>query len=228
MILYTVRSRTSCLTAIFVLFALATPALCKNTAPSDVPEFERASEAAKNGKYVECYNGICVIADRGHPQAQSILGHMYEDGVGVEKNISKAIKYYEQAASKGFPDAECRLGHIYYRGQAVPRDTKKACKWLTRAANHDMAEAQNTLGHMYLIGDGVKKDLQLASQWLHKAAANGIKEAEQAIVNLPAVKPITQETGAGRAFEEGMGGIEYAWEGYGGLVQQLRQATGTN
>lgn len=210
--------------SLFAFSSTCGPAYAVSATQSDVEELEHARQAAKQGQYVECYNGVCRVAHRGHPQAQSILGHMYEQGVGVEKNIQKSIQWYEKAAMKGIPDAECRLGHIYYQGKGVPKDAKKACKWLTRAARHNSAEAQNTLGHMYLIGDGVKKDIRAASEWLHKAAANGIKEAEQAIVSLPAVQPVTKDMGPGIAFHQTMDNIEQAWQGYGDIVQVVRQA----
>jgi hypothetical protein len=210
--------------SLFTYSAISGPVFADSTQASDVEELEHARQAAKQGQYVECYNGVCRVAHRGHPQAQSILGHMYEQGVGVEKDIQKSIQWYEKAAMKGVADAECRLGHIYYHGKGVPRDPKKACKWLTRAAQHNSAEAQNTLGHMYLTGDGVKKNIQTASQWLHKAAANGVKDAEQAIVSLPAVKPVTNDMGPGIAFHQTMNNIEQGWQGYGDIVQVVRQA----
>ena len=209
---------------LFGYSTISGPASAAPAQASDLEELEHARQAAKRGEYTECYNGVCRVAHRGHPQAQSILGHMYEQGVGVEKDIQKSIQWYEKAAMKGVTDAECRLGHIYYQGKGVPRDPKKACKWLTRAAQHNSAEAQNTLGHMYLTGDGVKKDIQAASQWLHRAANNGIKDAEQAIVSLPEVKPVTRDMGPGIAFHQTMNNIEQGWQGYGDVVQSVRQA----
>jgi len=216
------------LVALLVILLTKLPAFSLETKSSDIADLEQAREAAKRGQYVECYNGICRVADHGHPQAQSILGQMYEDGIGVEKNIGKAIKYYEMAASKGIPEAENRLGHILYRGKETKRNPQQACKWLTKAARHNVPEAQNTLGHMYLTGDGVEKDLKAASLWLHKAANNGIKEAEQAIVDLPPVQPVTKDMGPGITFEQDMGEIEKGWQGYADVVQALRNAVGTN
>jgi TPR repeat protein len=148
---------------------------------------------------------------------------MYEEGVGVEKNLQKAMQCYTKAAVGGVPDAECRLGHMYYHGAVGKKNPKKAAFWLTRAAQHDVAEAQNTLGHMYLTGDGVRKNFRAAGQWLGRAAAHGVTDAAQTIENLPPVKPFTKETPAGLAFEQGMNSIEQGWQGYGDIIKAVRQ-----
>lgn len=187
-------------------------------------ELERARQDAQSGKYVECYAGICRLADSKHPQANNVLGHMYEAGVGVEKNMQKAMQCYTKAALGGVPDAECRLGHMYLHGSAGKKDPKKAAFWLTKAAQHDVAEAQNTLGHMYISGDGVRKNFRAGVQWLQRAAVHGVVQAAETIEKLPPVKPFTKETPAGLAFERGMGSIEQGWQGYGDIVKAVRQA----
>ena len=189
----------------------------------DEAELDKARQAAQKGQFVECYGGICRIADSRHPQANNVLGHMYEEGVGVEKNLQKAMQCYTKAAVGGVPDAECRLGHMYYHGAVGKKNPKKAAFWLTRAAQHDVAEAQNTLGHMYLTGDGVRKNFRAAGQWLGRAAAHGVTDAAQTIENLPPVKPFTKETPAGLAFEQGMNSIEQGWQGYGDIIKAVRQ-----
>jgi TPR repeat protein len=197
--------------------------ICVVESKQNMEVLEHARQAAQKGQFVECYNGICVVADDKHPQAQNILGHMYEKGIGVQKNLTKAMQYYEKAAVGGVPDAECRLGHMYYQGTGGKKDPKKAAYWLSRAAKHNVAEAQHTLGHMYLTGDGVKKDVQAAEQWLQRAAANGVQEAVNAIAQVPPFKPFTKETPAGLAFEQGMGALESGWQGYGDIIQAIRK-----
>jgi TPR repeat protein len=154
---------------------------------------------------------------------------MYEEGLGVEKNIGQAIRWYEKAAMRGLPEAENRLGHIYYHGSGnAGKDFKKAQKWLTRAANHDVAEAQHTLGHMYQEGEGVVTNKETAADLLNKAAANGYKDAETIAEKVPPLKPVTKEGPLGREIEMGMGNIEQSWEGYGDIVQTLRSLSASS
>jgi hypothetical protein len=210
-----------------LFFACMLPAFSVNDGGC-MKELEQARQAAHDGHCHECYAHVSHVAPHGPAKAQNLLGQMYEEGLGVEKNIVEAIKWYERAAMRGIPEAENRLGHIYYRGGAVGQDLQKARKWLARAAKHDVGEAQYTLGHMYQNGEGVPVNRQTAAGWLKKAAVHGFVGAEEIAAKVPPLKPITQEGAIGRSFESGMGNIEQSWEGYGDIVEQLRAISTTN
>ena len=64
---------------------------------------------------------------------------MYHEGVGVEKNMDKAIYWYEKVANKGHREAQLQLGVIYYKGFGVKKNLEKARLWTKKSA---------TLGHM--------------------------------------------------------------------------------
>ena len=53
------------------------------------------------------------------------LARFYEKGIGVEKNIEKAIELYKEAFSKGYSDAAVSLGDIYKNGIYLKKDLKK-------------------------------------------------------------------------------------------------------
>jgi TPR repeat protein len=199
------------------------PALAYKPTKADLDELEHARTAANAGKYEECYNGVCHVAVKGHPQAESVLGQLYEKGIGVEKNTAKAEMYYKKAASKGVKEAQARLGMMLYKGEGLAKDPKAASKWLKMAANQNVAEAQYNLGNMYLKGEGVPMNLQEGSSWLHRAAANGFTAAEGALADLPAVKPITGGTKSGAQYQEGMSNLEHSWQGYSDLAGSLQK-----
>ena len=48
-------------------------------------------------------------AERGHAEAQYQLGLLYEYGNGVEKDIARAVEYYQKAAAQGHPQAHATL-----------------------------------------------------------------------------------------------------------------------
>lgn len=48
-------------------------------------------------------------AQEGDSDAQYNLAYMYENGLGVPKDESKALELYRQAADKGNPDAQTNL-----------------------------------------------------------------------------------------------------------------------
>jgi hypothetical protein len=47
---------------------------------------------------------------------------MYEDGSGVPRDYTEAVKWYRLAAQQGDPDAQLNLGKMYELGNGVPRD----------------------------------------------------------------------------------------------------------
>ena len=50
---------------------------------------------------------------------QSFIGLMYANGIGVEKNMLKAIKHYEMSAELNNSEAINNLGKIYENGNVV-------------------------------------------------------------------------------------------------------------
>lgn len=75
-----------------------------------------------------------ALEHKGNAQASFNLGILYEDGLGITQNNSKAIYYYDKAATAGSSKAQYRLGLLYSAGIKTPKDDKKAVKWLTAAA----------------------------------------------------------------------------------------------
>lgn len=70
------------------------------------------------------------------------LGHYYESGWGVEKNLTKAVCLYEIAASYGHPRAKLAITDLVKKGSA---EAKTALKRLEQSAKFSAAFFQNTL-----------------------------------------------------------------------------------
>lgn len=58
---------------------------------------------------------------------------MFDDGRGVAKDETEALKWYRKAADQGFVQAQIDLGGHYARGAGVPRNLARACYWLSLA-----------------------------------------------------------------------------------------------
>ncbi len=67
-------------------------------------------------------------AKGGDAQAQTYVGEIYEQGMGVEPDFAKAAEWYEKAAEQGDSRAKINLGALYETGRGVSKD-------LTRAMN---------------------------------------------------------------------------------------------
>lgn len=92
-------------------------------------------------QYEKCFEGHMLLADQGYPLAECQVGYFYYDGLGVEKNLDKALLWTKRAAEHGDRDGQYNLAWFYEEGIGVERDLALAKYWYKQAAlqKHDMA-----------------------------------------------------------------------------------------
>ena len=73
-----------------------------------------------------------------------LLARNYFYGVGVDKNVKKAVKIWKKASEIGCPEAKYYLGLCYDKGVTVRRYVMKAKKYLF-AALEDGYDASKTI-----------------------------------------------------------------------------------
>lgn len=105
------------------------------------------------------------------------LGKRYEEGHGVVKNISQALKYYQQSAERGYDVAQLYLAFLYEEGRHFRQNHKKAFKWFLSAAEKGNLEAQFYVAMCYEKGRGVKPSDIAAVKWLSCAASSNYEAA---------------------------------------------------
>ena len=118
-------------------------------------------------------------AEAGDASAQTRLGWVYANGIGVIVDADKAVEWYQKAAAQGYAKAQFEIGSIYLTGEGVKKDATKAVEWYQKAAAQGLAQAQTSLGWMYQNGKGVAKDGVLAYAWHNLAAAQGNDNAKK-------------------------------------------------
>lgn len=91
------------------------------------------------------------------------------DGVGVRKNVKRAIKLFEASAEREYCLSMTKLGDLHYTGKLVDLDYAEALKWYSDAASHEFANGYFGLGLLHGQGLGVVKDLELAKSYFEKA-----------------------------------------------------------
>lgn len=114
-----------------------------------------------------------LLADKGNVDAQYKLGSMYELGIGTDKSLEKARKWYAQASSKGYVSAENRLRYLKVKKNGF--DRKVDGVWLDKIKKEAIkgdSQAAMILGQMHSYGLGVKKDLNASIHMLNKAGLN--------------------------------------------------------
>ena len=124
------------------------------------------------------FEALKAKAEKGDAKAQSSLGVCYYNGIGMETNAVKAVKWQRKAAEQGLADAQYALGHYYENGEGVEKDFAEAAKWYRKAAEQGFVEAQFCLGACYAFGKGVTQDAVEAVKWYRKAANQGLAGAQ--------------------------------------------------
>lgn len=172
----------------------------------------------KNSSYVDYKKAFLYIkklAEKDEHYSQYELANCYRNGVGTEKNIELALKWYEQSAI-ACPNAMKALGDIYYDGNSLRKDYKTSLKYYYMYMSHKNDRHPITNSSSIYIGDdiyskigdiyyeggyGVEQSYDEAVKWFQKA------ESEFGSTLSPK---------SSRYY-----GICYKW-GYGGLLPSKR------
>ena len=131
-------------------------------------------------KTVEFYK---IAAEHGDSYAQRMLGWAYDTAKGVEKDLEKAVYWFEKGIVTEEEDLDVdtlfELGYLYEKGLGTTQNYKRAFKLYEKAAKAEKPNinAQNNLGYLYDHGYGVTMDKNLALFWYEKAAASGNETA---------------------------------------------------
>ena len=65
----------------------------------------------------------------------------------MEKDASKAVEWFTQAAEDGNSYAQYMLGKLYLEGKDVPKDEETAVYWLDKSAGQGNGYARHLLDH---------------------------------------------------------------------------------
>lgn len=116
-------------------------------------------------------------AAKGNAEAQTRLGLLYDEGIGVAQDTDAAMAWYAKAAAQGDDMAELALGRHHADDLG---DNAEALRYFRRAAEQGNLEAQYRLGLLYLGEPGVPRNvvqawlfLSLASEQYEEAARAG-------------------------------------------------------
>ena len=145
---------------------------------SSLPVSDPAYAAFEAGKYLTALKEAQKAAKRGEPQAYTLMGLIYEDGLGVAQDFQKAAQYYKKGAALGDDNARVGYGLLLAQGKGVPQNYREAARYLELAAKNGLKSAQYNLALLYARGvDGVE-DPARAVLWLVKAAGQGHVRAQ--------------------------------------------------
>jgi TPR repeat protein len=154
---------------------------CALPQQSPGPSDEQVRAQIRDGDYLAAAPDLQILADRGNPRAQVMLGAMYEAGHGVAQDFGEARRLYELAAAQDHAPAFGPLGRMYEMGRGGIQDLAKAVHLYERgiAAGDDWSAFFRAF--QYETGEGAEHNMAEAVR-LYRMAAE--QEHTRAITRL--------------------------------------------
>ena len=115
-----------------------------------------AKTAIQNEDFTKAFELLNPLAEENNAEALFLLGSLYINGDGVEKDDTKGLSWIMKSARQGYDQARLRALSIYFE-----------------LANQGDASAMYNLGVMCLHGWGGEQDPDIGIGWLESAAKNG-------------------------------------------------------
>lgn len=102
------------------------------------------SAAIKDEDHSNAFRLLKLIADRGDAEAQCLVANMYYLGLGLERNVLEAVKWYKKSATQGYSVAANNLAGIFMFGdQGINPDQAEAEKWYQKAREQGFLHTPN-------------------------------------------------------------------------------------
>lgn len=120
-------------------------------------------------------------AIRGNAYAETRLGDLYAQGLGVPANQTLAFDWRVKAAYRGEVEAQIELGKMYQEGVGVRKDLDQAIRWYRRAATEGSAEAPLLVTRLHRYGNDVEVTQAASRSLFEKAAKRGYELASYVV-----------------------------------------------
>lgn len=194
------------------------PPLSRAEAGNPAAQFEVAAGMMRgaNPRPAEAATWFREAAINGLAVAQFNLGVMYETGMGVPEDQTRALLWYHSAAEQGFALAQYNLGRLYAFGQGIPQSDTESKRWFQRAADLGVADALYALATFEtgelererIMYTAAKAGAEAAQLWLRDRSAGGTPPAA---LGGPAGLVLDPPTGAPDVAEiqEGLAALGY-------------------
>ena len=113
-------------------------------------DFWKGYEAYQKKDYATALREFKPLAEKGHAQAQNMLGWMYYYGEGVPQDYKTAVKWYRLAAEQGHAYAQYWLAEMYQDGKGVLQNYVYAHMWYNVCASQGPEDPDKDLREIEL------------------------------------------------------------------------------
>ena len=149
--------------------------------PLAVTPLNEAFERLIAGDYAAATRIAEPFAEQGDANARHLIGYLYERGLGVERDVAKALELYSQAATQGNTDAMLALGDLAMGAPGVTRNIDKAVGWYRMGVENNDPRAEARLGAIYADVELGRRDMVRALSLFESAAAKNDPDAHYAL-----------------------------------------------
>ncbi|MFB2837849.1 tetratricopeptide repeat protein [Floridanema evergladense] len=118
-------------------------------------DLEKGLAAFYSLDYTTAFSLLKPLADEGNAEAQCTIANMHHLGLGVERNILEAIKWYMKSSELGYAIASNNLAGIYLSGdEAITANPIEANKWFQKAQEQGFLNSPTSNDYLKLTGVG--------------------------------------------------------------------------
>lgn len=105
--------------------------------------YNKGEQLEGKDKYEEAFKAYEEAVKLNYNKALFKVGHFYRFGLGVDKDLIKAMYYFQKAAKAGNVDAMQNIGIMYYSGEGVEKSYEEAKIWFKKQQNLAMVYRVN-------------------------------------------------------------------------------------
>ena len=113
------------------------------------------------GHYATALRAFGNLAKEGRCQAENNIGYLYERGLGVPQDYSKALKWYKLSANKSLPEGNIMPGYYTTTGMGLRRTSQRQGSG-SKSSEKGYTEAEYMMGQFFkMVGAFMRMVLRL-------------------------------------------------------------------
>jgi len=132
----------------------------------------------KNFKQSKLMYQEALKIDTNYRPALNNLGMLYYYGQGIDKNLTKAVRFLGKAAIQGNKISQFYLA-MSLAEINEEQFNKEIIFWLNKSAKNNYEKAQILLGMAYIKGEHIEKNITKAKYWIRKASDRNSTKAKR-------------------------------------------------
>jgi uncharacterized protein len=122
--------------------------------------------------YLEAFLHATKAADVHHiPQAEHLVGIIYEYGIGIPQDFTKAVTYYRRAAEQRYIESMYHLALMYVYGRGTDIQLPRGLSLFEAGCEANHAPSCHYMGIMKTYGYGTAVDYHEAVLWFEKSSS---------------------------------------------------------